>query len=225
MTPEEPTLRRVAEQYEKDGYEVHLRPSGSSLPPFLRDFQPDLIAHRADEHVVIEIRAKTDLATDHELRYVVSQVNAQSGWRFDLVVGGSDEWPDEVTTEATERDANGIRFLTASTRRLLDLGQVEAAYLIVWSATEAALRQLARAHGVRLERNYPQFVAKTLYAQGLLSHTEYKRIQEAMRVRNALAHGLSVQGVTTAGPLFLLDLTEKLLQDGSVRDEVTLGSP
>jgi len=224
MISEELSIQKVAEQYENDGYEVHIRPGGAALPSFLGGFEPDIIAHKAAEHVVVEVKEQRHLAGDHSVAYLGSKVNAQPGWRFDLVVMPSDEWPDEITERSVERDATGIKALLNTARGLLILGQIEAACLIAWSALEAALRQSAQQNGIALESKSPQLVVRTLHTEGLMSRAEYDRTQDALQVRNALAHGLEVERVTGEIPTFLIELAERLLREAPLRSEGDLVS-
>ena len=48
-------LRR---RLETEGYRVVVEPDSEDLPPGLRGLQPDIIAMRGDENVVIEIKSR-----------------------------------------------------------------------------------------------------------------------------------------------------------------------
>jgi REase_AHJR-like protein len=207
-------LEEVAEQYRKDGYQVLLRPSGTDLPAFLNQFEPDLIARNASESVVVEVKPKADLSKDHALAYLAAKVNAQPGWRFDLVVTNHETWPDEIPGDSTERSASEIRSLARTAEKLIVSGELEAASLIAWSAAEAAMREAARRRTIPLETNDPQFVLKTLYSEGVLSRSDYDQLQEAWRIRNAVAHGLELSERRPQVPRFLVDVVERLLDGG-----------
>jgi uncharacterized protein YutE (UPF0331/DUF86 family) len=210
-------LENVAEQYRDEGYEVILRPRGKDLPDFLDRLEPDLIARNRSETVVVEIKTKGDLATDHHLRDLAAIVNAQPGWRFDLVVSNPQIWPDAIPSDASERDVSEIRSLTDSAARLLSLGELEAACLIAWSAAEAAMRQVARREAIELERNDSEFVLKTLYAEGILSRGDYEQLQKSMRIRNALAHGLKYDRLPPRMPEYLTKVVDRLLKNAAPR--------
>ena len=49
-------LRRIATEYENEGYSVVLRPKGKDVPAFLDGYTLDLIATRIDENVVVAVR-------------------------------------------------------------------------------------------------------------------------------------------------------------------------
>src|SRR5271166_287921 len=81
------TLERVAQRYRDEGYHVVLRPFGDQVPSFISGFQPDLVAKRGNEGVVVEIKAnRMDLSSDHQISQLAEIVNARPGWRLDLVV-------------------------------------------------------------------------------------------------------------------------------------------
>jgi hypothetical protein len=81
----ERTLRRVASSYRKQGYRVTSPPPTDALPPFLHDCQPDLIAEREDDHVVVEVKPAGSLKGANDLVELAERVAAQPGWRLELV--------------------------------------------------------------------------------------------------------------------------------------------
>jgi uncharacterized protein YutE (UPF0331/DUF86 family) len=207
---EEIELEKVAQQYRESGYEVFVHPKDAELPAFLSSLQPDMIVLNKSESVVVEVKSKLDLSTDHHLSYLAAVVNAQPGWRFDLVI--TNPWPDEVLSESTERNVPEIESLIQTTEKLVANGELEAASLIAWSALEAAMRKVARKLAIPLENKYPQFVVNTLYSEGILSRTEYEQIQESMRIRNAIAHGLKFDKLQSQVPAFTIEVAERLLE-------------
>jgi REase_AHJR-like len=212
---EERDLGKIAERYRDEGYEVILRPRGKDVPEFLDRFEPDLIARNGSESVVVEAKTRTDLATDPHLRHLASVINAQPGWRLDLVVTNPEIWPDEVSSGAVERNISEIRSLSQTADRLVSLDEIEAAHMIAWSAAEAAMREVARRQDIPLERKHPQFVMNTLYSEGMLSRSDYEKLQEAMRIRNAVGHGLKCGRLDPRLPVFLIKVVDRLL-DGAV---------
>jgi hypothetical protein len=185
-------LQQVADQYRQEGYTVKLRPSGTDLPDFLASFGPDLIAQRNGDRVVVQVRSKEDLRSDPALSHLAGVVNAQPGWRFDLVVLDPRKWPDELPNEVTEPGAAGISALVAEAEHLLRVGALRAAFLVACAAAEASLREAARREAIPLDQNDPPFVLDTLCVQGILSYEQYEQIGHWLRVRNAIMHGLQI---------------------------------
>ncbi len=48
-------VQKVGQVYRNKGYDVLIEPQGDQLPDFLQTFRPDLIAHKGDEHIVVEV--------------------------------------------------------------------------------------------------------------------------------------------------------------------------
>lgn len=67
-----------AREYERRGYTVLIEPQDLALPEFLRGLRPDLIAHNAEEWVVVEVRSQASLVGDDEL---ARRVLAARGYR------------------------------------------------------------------------------------------------------------------------------------------------
>jgi len=49
--------RQIASSYRKQGYRVIVPVDADAMPPFLQDCHPDVIAEKAGDHVVIEVKA------------------------------------------------------------------------------------------------------------------------------------------------------------------------
>src|SRR5947209_20446919 len=59
VTSEREAIKQYADWYSRQGYQVSIEPSPRELPEFLRTLAPDLIAHRDDENVVVEIKTSS----------------------------------------------------------------------------------------------------------------------------------------------------------------------
>ncbi len=211
MKTEANKLQEVAEQYTHHGYAVIVEPSASQVPEFMDGFQPDMLAYKNDEKVVVEVRVKNQIA-DANTVYMAGLINSQPGWRFDLFVVNDSRWPDDVLTTAYEKSPDGIVEMARNANELDSSGQPEAACLLAWAATEASLRNLAKRHGVRVERYSPVSLIQTLYSAGLLSLEQYDHLREILKVRNAVAHGLNTYGSAINGSVgFLVGLSQDLL--------------
>src|SRR5438552_414598 len=89
-------VARVADDYRRRGYEVQVQPDANALPEFLLDFQPDLIARKPGESVIVEVKVGTRTSVAEQLRGIAERVNQQPGWRFSLVFANPDQ-PDQIT--------------------------------------------------------------------------------------------------------------------------------
>ncbi|HEX5104117.1 MAG TPA: hypothetical protein VFV87_09920 [Pirellulaceae bacterium] len=204
---EEQLLLQIAQQYRQDGYTVWLRPAGNERPPFLANFDVDMIAARGNENVVVEVReAGTNGEASARLGYLASIVNAEPNWRFDVVVPGED-----ASRMGEERNATEIRALMAEAQQLVGLGMLEPALLVAWAALEAAMREAAKREGIPLEERNPQFVLTTIFAEGLVSREDYEIVRQTMRTRNGVAHGLKERQLSSDIPSALIQIAERLL--------------
>jgi hypothetical protein len=205
-------LQNVAERYRHEGYAVTLRPTGSDLPGFLAHLGPDMIARKNGDNVVVQVRLKEELGGDQALSHLAGVVNAQAGWRFDLVVMNPKRWADEVPNGAAEPGDAGITALAEEAGKLVQLQFPRAAFVTAWAATEAAMREAARREGISLERNDPRFVLTTLYSGGLLSREQYEQLSDTLPLRNAAVHGLQSSAPPPEQTAALLGIVRQLLE-------------
>jgi hypothetical protein len=205
------TIAKVADRYRHRGYDVTVSPTGTAVPQFLGDFEPDLIATKGDESVVVRVTTRRQLVSDPRVAFAAEELSAKSGWRLDVVVEGEDApWADRVT-ESAEPTLIQIGAMIQSARRLIGLGETDAACLIGWAAIEAAMRAIAANNAVPLERKTPALILKQLYAVGLLSREEYDSLEEAMGVRNAVAHGLKPSELNSDAARMVINSADRLL--------------
>lgn len=178
---ESTTIRRIADEYRRRGYDVVVEPRDVVLPEDLRGYRLDLIATKDDELVIIEVKRSNALPDDPELQ-PLAEVAERSGYRFELVV---DRPSPPVPAYETV-----LRRL-ADAERLLDVRQLEAAFLIAWSALEGALWSLANRYLDEPEGTGLRLVSQ-LYSEGVVSDNQYAILRHAIPVRNQLTHGFDV---------------------------------
>jgi len=180
-------LASIAAEYENKGFQVKLRPADGDLPEFLRGFEPDLIATGNGESMVVEVKAGKELVEEEQsIAAIEAALRNRPGWRFELVIDGSD--PDFGPSLTAPQIETAIEEANELERG----GRVVAALLLLWSATEAVLRLLAARENVDLESPAAGYVTKRLYTLGLLGREQYRILDEAVRLRNQAAHGFQV---------------------------------
>jgi hypothetical protein len=207
--------RQIAEEYRAKGYDVTLQPGSDQLPPALSDYQPDMLARKDDETVVVEIRSRPTSRRQPRLEGLAKAVRALPGWRLQLVLAEPDiAFPlPESTLPWSEREA-GRAFDEAE--QLLKAGHAEAALLIAWAGTEATLRLVAEREGVKAERNEANFLLNRLATEGVLGQREYQVLRGALSLRNAIAHGLKPDTVVRSKVPGLLRTARGLLEPSLV---------
>ncbi len=182
------TLQEVEHHYRHNGYEVVVKPRGGQLPPFLARFELDLIATTGHESVVVAVKTRADLRASADLIALAGAVEAQPGWRLDLSVTPP-EHVSVVDEDAESLDQDEILARATVALTLSQGQQDEAALLLAWSATEAALRVYAAREQVPLESDKPVDVVAALYSLGLLDRDDYDVLRRGLRASTIVAHG------------------------------------
>lgn len=176
-------LLDVANEYIEQGYRVVIQPTKEDLPKFLAAFKPDIIAYGNDENVVVEVKNRHMLAESDYLPALADTINSMPGWRLDLASN------PQAAQDAEELSRIEIRNRLVTVQQLSNMTQEEAATVLAWSATEAALRLVAKKNGVQLESDEPMFIVKKLFSLGILSREDYELFYEGVHLRNVIVHG------------------------------------
>ncbi len=192
---QEQALDRVAQRYREEGYSVILRPQGEQIPPFIADFQPDLITVRGNERIVVEIKTtRIDVSSDQQIVRLADVVNAQPGWRLDLVVLESETAIEKAAQGATEPSDEQLAGILKTADELADKGYSPYACVVAWGGLEAAMRRL-RDEAELYGKTTPTELMRTLYGNGFLSREQFELLRDSYRIRSQVVHGLVPSGV------------------------------
>lgn len=182
--------QEVAQRYKQQGYKVIVEPQKSELPFDLGTYKPDLIVMKSpDEGYIIEAKSAVSQTPIDRYRDISEIVSGHPGWSFLLVTG------EDVPLSGQDIDSEGL--LTwgqmlerqSQAERLISLGEVDAAYLLLWGIFEAALRRRAKQAAIPIERLQTSALIKHLYSQGVLPLEQFDQAMELDTVRNRIAHG------------------------------------
>jgi REase_AHJR-like len=199
-------LREIAAEYERRGYRVHIEPSPSQLPAFLRSYRPDLVAEGPDESVVVEVKVPGRSAPGDVWAALAAAVRDQPGWRLELMVERSSFGEDLEPLNRQE-----ILARLREGQALLEHGSADAALLITWAGAEAALRLLFEAEDVEAPDWRPGTLIARLYSDGVLDREAYDVLVRGMNLRNAIAHGFRASGNLPEAVTSLYRSTKRLL--------------
>lgn len=188
---ESQVIAKVAEDYRRRGYDVEVVPRGPELPEFLGGFQPDLIARSPAESVVVEVKVGTRTSVAERFREVAERVNRQPGWRFSLVFVSPDQ-PDQIS-EAQPAPLSLLQKRVQNADTLLQEGQSEAAFLLLFSALEGILRFLGQRAQLPLESLPPSTLIRELYSAGEINRDQFESLMRFLPIRNQLVHGFESQ--------------------------------
>jgi uncharacterized protein YutE (UPF0331/DUF86 family) len=204
---EREAIAKAANDLARQGYEVVRDPGRSDLPEFLRDFRPDLIAHRGNEHLVVEVKSKWFDQEPRQWRALAEEVRRHPGWQLRLILGEprQSEVPPPLSLEE-------INEKLSSARRLYEAEERGAALLMLWSLLEAASLHRLSALGIALDRpKTPIALLKDLVSFGLLEQEEYDRLRPVVALRNAIAHGRAAMSVDREIFDALVELVRRLI--------------
>ncbi len=204
--------QKAAEEYRSNGYEVELAASLDFMP----DFSADLLARKGDEVKVIEVKSRPSLAADPKVSELARLIESKPGWSFELLLVGEPEKLDSpVGAHSFERGKIVQRIEQAE--KSLEAGLPEAAFLLAWSALEAATRALIEAQGVSDTRvTTPRFVLDQAVFHGVISRDQYSALVRMLEYRNAIAHGFSIDDFNDDMVTELIDAIRRITADAAL---------
>jgi Holliday junction resolvase len=183
-------IKQVAKEYEKNGYKVIIEPRGSDIPNFIKNYQPDLIANRDKDNVIIEVKTRTDFATIERLRDIAEIVNKRENWRFELIVTSSKQ-ENQSERERTNIDLEifEIENNLKEVKTISKQGLYSVAFILCWANLESLSRQLLLEDKKKLSNKMPLVLIKTLFSFGYLTRTDYEGLEKLFQLRNQIVHG------------------------------------
>ena len=181
-------IKQTAEEYRSRGYEVVL----AAPLEFLPGFTADLLVRKGDEVKVIEVKSRPSLAADPRIGELVRRIESMPGWTFELLLVSEPEKLDSPAGARSFGNEN-IAHRFEEAERALEAGLPEAAFLLAWSAHEAAIRVVFAEQGITESGiTGPHFVLNQAVIHGVISRQEYKALKEMLKYRNAIVHGFSL---------------------------------
>lgn len=181
------TEKRAAE-YRSRGYDV----LQDAPLEFLPGFRADLLVRKDGESKVIAVQTRTSLAVTSEIDQVAEVLGSRPGWSFDLLLVGEPERlgaPDNAQPFTKEDIFRRIEEAEGA----LAAGFAEAAFLLAWSACEAAVRAMVAAEGFDILRvTQAGYVLGQAVFHGAISNDDDKYLSDMLEYRNAIVHGFQV---------------------------------
>lgn len=180
--------KRAAE-YRSRGYEVW-----QDAPlDFMPGFRADLLVRKNGETRVIAVQTRTGLSVTPALKELAEVISPMPGWSFDLLLVSEPERLDKPEC-AKPLDAAGIGRSIAEAESALEAGFPEAAFLLAWSACEAAVRMLLAAQDFEIDRiTQARYVLGHAVFHGVISHDDDAFLSDMLAFRNAIVHGFEVE--------------------------------
>ena len=180
--------KRAAE-YRSRGYEV----LQDAPLEFLPGFQADLLVRKDGESKVISVQTRRSLAVTPEIDRVSEILGTKPGWSFDLLLVGE---PERLEAPENAQPFTGEDILSRieEAEGAFATGFAQAAFLLAWSACEAAVRILVAAEGVDIRRvTQAGYVLGQAVFHGALSSNDDMYLSDMLGYRNAIVHGFAVK--------------------------------
>ncbi len=211
----EEELKRVADTYAKQGYQVTIRPDSQSLPVFATGFEIELLCKRGTEGVLVAVKKnRNEVAADSNLTRYAELINAQQGWRFDLAVV-EDEKPSRREIDwAEDFSETEIDKSFSDAVEMMGLGFLRPAVITAWAGFEAAMRLRLRAAGERAGwGSSPRSMLNELYSSGMINIAEFRELEALSRVRNQIAHGFASHTPEKEAVRILGEIGSRLIEE------------
>ena len=205
-------VKQVAKKYREQGYNVIIEPLPQQLPTFLGELQPDLIAMKEGDQVVIEVKAKEALRASDLVRHIADAVRKQKGWRFELVL-----LPSAASAQSTKGwellGFQEIEQYVKEARHAASLSQFIPAFIFIWIAIEATLRRIAQKSDVSPALLSPKALLKELVFNGGISRLQYRTIEGIANLRTHVVHGFKEEGVNGIAVTKAIKIADKLIKE------------
>ncbi|MGD1918924.1 MAG: hypothetical protein ACFCAD_08530 [Pleurocapsa sp.] len=182
-------LLKLAEEYRENGYKISFCPNPEDLPDFLKNYRPDLIDHRYDENVVIEVKSRhsLDSSSNQYLRNLAQQIEQHPGWRFELVMINSEEATYLAEAKETLQESE-IKSRLKIVQKLSEQHS-ESGIILAWTLIEATLRLVAEREQLSLSKINPLYLIKLLTTEGIISRLQYQLLMDSYSLRSTIVHG------------------------------------
>ena len=185
MTPAEreiAILDRLRAKLTAEGYEVILQPSWMDLPEFLQDARPDAVAHRGNDHLVVEIASRSP-ATERRIKELREALHGQEGWQLQTVWTSRQSIPRSLDVAPLEAVNASLREID----ELIESKHLRSAFLLCWAILEGLGRTLLPQDLAKPQT--PRRLIEYLAANGFIDRKEAQHFRRLADVRNRLIHG------------------------------------
>ena len=206
--------RKTAEEYRSKGYEVLL----DAPLDFLPGFTADLLVRKGDEVRVIEVKSRPSLAADPKISELARLIESKPGWSFELLLVSEPEKLDSPEG-ARSFESGKIRQRVEEAESSLRAGSSEAAFLLAWSASEAAIRELLTAQGVSSTSiTSPGYVLDQGIYHGVISRDDHDALTHMRKYRNAIVHGFGTDDFSDELVTGLIETIRRIMANSTQDD-------
>jgi hypothetical protein len=182
-------VRNIAKQLERDGYAVFLEPGSAVIPFDLSGYQPDILATKGVEHLLVEVKTQATRRSLERYKSIADTVSRHPNWRFLITTVQAEGDPDDaITPPLVSREEIGV--LLGRLDALLESDSHSFAVPYLWTALMAGLRTRAFEKKVPVDATSDLRVLSYMYSLGELSHEDYETMRRYHDIRNSLTHSI-----------------------------------
>jgi hypothetical protein len=165
-----------------DGFRVVIHPKRDTLPTFLQEYQPDMVAYKDNKNLAIEITGGAPVSKLKE-RFLRERFIGHPDWELRVVYAPSVSSDSDIPAASKQTISEHLDRLDAS----VDAMGLTAALLTGWAVFEAAGRSLVPSSLTRPQP--PARLIETLASEGYVTPDEADMLRRLSHTRNAVAHG------------------------------------
>jgi hypothetical protein len=217
-------VKSLAEKYESQGFRVLLKPKADELPFYLGNYQPEMIAIKDGSGLVIEVKTNLSRVSVDRLQALAEEVSKHQGWHFLLVTLEDIEAKSLPGTSEQLPSWQDLADRFHEAHRLIENDKIEqafkAAFLLLWSTFEGALRKRAVDVSIPIERFPVIGLLKHMYSLGELSISQFDFAQFCFEAWNSLAHGY-IENLTLPVVHNFDNLVRELLAEWKVKLDIS----
>lgn len=184
-TEHEAKIQELKARFEREGYKVLIEPRPTALPFDLDNYVPDLVASKSDGGLIVEVKTANTKTSVSRYQSVARIVQQHPGWRFLMVTVDDLNVPEAQEMASWDQ----LESKLDTTRSLIADGKTEPAVLYLWSVFEAAMRKLAYAVAMPIERLPATTLMNQLYTAGYISIDDFQTAKKFLAMRNGITHG------------------------------------
>ncbi len=185
----EKVVRIVAKELEDDGYAVVFAPSPDQLSFSLGGYAPSLLATKAGDNLIVEVKRRQIPDIAKRYRKVADIIQDHPGWRFLIKTFANTAGRTKASliqlTKLEEIHKYIIKY-----EAIFSSGNPELAIPYLWNAIIALLRHQASGVQIEFSELTDRSLVNQLYTLGKISAEQHATLLKWSELRNQAVHDL-----------------------------------
>lgn len=207
-------IQYLAETYRIEGFNTIEEPTPEQLPKFLAGYRPDLVVHKEDESVVVEVMLKSALPKNPKAAELARILRSQPGWSFKLVFMEPGEQLS-VSEAAIPFGREDILHCIKEAEKLLAEGYAEAALMRAWAAADGAVRLMTMDEGFYTDLYTSPHLLSLATWEGIISGDDYSFLRQTMRIRDTYINGFTLADFNSSLVDDTISTAKRLFQEAT----------